>query len=346
MVHQFLNTLFVTAPDAYVRLDGETLKVERENQTLLQVPEHHLGAVVLFGNAQMSSHAMARCAAEGRDVTFLDYAGRFRCRVVGPVSGNVLLRLAQHEAMRNPETALDIARAIVAGKIRNGRQTLARGAREIENTDYSRALRVGADHMGSIPPRLPKAQTLDEVRGAEGEAAAWYFEVFGNLITAPQTDFSFRLRTRRPPRDRVNALLSFFYALLTADCVAACEGVGLDPQIGFLHAPRPGRPSLALDLVEEFRSCVADRLVLTLINRRQLRANHFTVREGAGNSVLLNEEGRKIALVAYQKRKQETVGHPFLKDKAPLGLLPHLQARLLARHLRGDLETYPPYLST
>lgn len=346
MVHQLLNTLFVTAPDAYVRLDGETLKVEREKQTLLQVPQHHIGAVVLFGNAQMSSHAMARCAAEGREVTFLDYSGRFRCRVVGPVSGNVLLRYAQYEAAHDAGKGLAIARAIVAGKIRNSRQTLARGARDIKNADYAQALRIAAEHLGGMLPRLPAANTLDEVRGNEGEAAAWYFEVFGNLITAPPADFSFRFRTRRPPRDRVNALLSFFYALLTADCVAACEGVGLDPQIGYLHAMRPGRPALALDLVEEFRSCLADRLALTLINRRQIRADHFVVREEAGDSVLLNDEGRKIALTAYQSRKQETVGHPFLKAKAPMGLLPHLQARLLARHLRGDLGQYPPHLST
>lgn len=345
MVHQLLNTLFVTADGAYVRLDGETLRVDREGQKLLQVPSQHLGAVVLFGNAQMSSHAMAHCVKEGREVTFLDFAGRFQCRVVGPESGNVLLRVAQHQAMQDADHATRIARSIVAGKIRNARHTLARGARESTNRDYAHSLRVAAARLGDAAATLPSATSLDAIRGVEGQAAADYFQVFGDLITASPADFSFRLRTRRPPRDRVNALLSFFYALLTTDCVAAAQGVGLDPQVGYLHALRPGRPALALDLVEEFRSCVADRLVLSLINRRQLRAEHFVVREGAGDSVLLTDEGRKIALTAYQKRKQEEVAHPFLKEKTPMGLVPHLQARLLARHLRGDLEEYPPYIA-
>jgi CRISPR-associated protein Cas1 len=346
MARELLNTLFVTQPDCFVRLDGETLLVEREGKKVLQVPAHHLGAVVLFGHAQMSSQAMAKCVSEGREVTFLDYAGRFKCRVVGPESGNVLLRAAQYDAYRSEAKSVKIAAAIVAAKIRNARQTLMRGARDTNVEDIADALRGAAADMAGIVPLLKDCQTLDEARGLEGQAAAAYFGVFGLLITAPTSEFSFQFRTRRPPRDRVNALLSFLYALLTSDCVAAASGVGLDSQFGYLHALRPGRPALALDLMEEFRSCVVDRLALNLINRRQLKAEHFTEFKDAGGSVLLNDAGRRIVLEAYQRRKQEDVGHPHLKTKTPLGLVPHLQARLLARHLRGDLAAYPPYLST
>jgi CRISPR-associated protein Cas1 len=346
MARELLNTLFVTQPECFVRLDGETLRVELDGEKILQVPALHLGAVVLFGHAQMSSQAMAKCVSEGREVTFLDYSGRFRCRVVGPESGNVLLRAAQYDAYLSEEKSAAIARAIVAAKIRNARQTVVRGARETSSGDNAMALRATAGEMADALSALKDTITLDEVRGIEGYAASAYFAVFGMLITAPSSEFSFHLRTRRPPRDRVNALLSFLYALLTSDCVAATTGVGLDSQFGFLHALRPGRPSLALDLMEEFRSCVVDRLALNLINRRQLKPEHFDVRMGAGDSVLLNDAGRRIVLEAYQRRKQESVGHPFLKTKTPLGLVPHLQARLLARHLRGDLDEYPPYLST
>lgn len=196
--------------------------------------------------------------------------------------------------------------------------------------------------MEALLASLPAAVTLDGVRGIEGQAAALYFDTFGAMITAPAEEFSFRFRTRRPPRDRVNALLSFLYSLLTQECLAACEGTGLDPQFGFLHALRPGRPALALDLMEEFRPSLADRLALTLINRRQLRPEHFE--ERTGESVFLNEEGRRTVLAAYQKRKQEEVSHALLRTPVPLGLIPHLQARLLARHLRGDLLYYPPYI--
>lgn len=343
MTRELLNTLFVMTPNAFVRLDHDTLKVEAEGSKLAQVPLHHLGAVLLFGNAMISTQAMHRCAEEGRGVSFLDFGGRFKARMVGPTSGNVLLRQAQYEAHRDPARSLSIARAIVAGKIKNLRQVVARAARDTKSDEDGKAFRTCAETLAGLLVSLPLQATTDAVRGVEGQAAALYFEVFGAMIAAPSDQFSFRLRTRRPPRDRVNALLSFVYALLTADCVAGCEGVGLDPQFGFLHVLRPGRPSLALDLMEEFRPCLADRLVLTLINRKQIRPEHFDERADAGDSVLLNETGRKIVLGAYQIRKQEEVVHPLLKDKAPLGLLPHLQARLLARHLRGDLPSYLPF---
>lgn len=346
MTRELLNTLFVSTEGAYVRLDGDALKIEADGKKLLQVPLHHLGSVVLFGSANISAQALQRCAQDGRAVNFLDHGGRFKARVVGPVCGNVLLRQAQYEAHRDVSgRAVEIARAVVAGKIRNLRANIARSARDTRNDeDAAAALRACLEALAKLLLSLPEQATVDAVRGIEGQASALYFEVFGALLTVPAEEFSFRLRSRRPPRDRVNALLSFLYALLSADCVAACEGVGLDPQFGFLHALRPGRPSLALDLMEEFRPCLADRLALTLINRRQVRAaEHFETRDGAGDSVLLSDSGRKIVLAAYQERKKEEVIHPLLKDKAPLGLLPHLQARLLARHLRGDLAAYIPF---
>lgn len=342
MTRELLNTLFVMTPGAYVRADHETLKVEAEGKTLLQTPVHHLGAVVLIGRANISGEALRRCAADGRAVVFLDSAGRFQARVVGPTSGNVLLRQAQYQAQADGERCREIARMIVAGKIRNGRTTLLRAARETRKPEVETALRSAAERIAGLLEQLQSVGTLDQVRGVEGQAAAVYFQAFPEMISVPPEDFAFRTRSRRPPRDRTNALLSFLYSLLTTDCTAAVEGVGLDPQFGYLHCLRPGRPALALDLVEEFRPWLADRLALTLINRKQLRPEHFE--ERAGGSTTMTPDGRKLVLSAYQKRKQEEVLHPLLRDAVPLGLAPHLQARLLARHLRGELESYPPFL--
>ncbi|NLC58025.1 MAG: type I-C CRISPR-associated endonuclease Cas1 [Armatimonadetes bacterium] len=344
MALQLLNTLYVQTPEAYLRLDHDTLRVEANQTPLLQVPLHHVGCVVLFGTATISAQAMQRCVREGRPVVFLDTGGRFRARVTGPVSGNVLLRLAQYDAHREPERSLELARRVVAAKLHNSRLLLLRGARDAKTAEARQTLTSAAAELAGALGRLPPASALDDVRGVEGEAAAWYFGAFGKLLTVPPAEFAFARRTRRPPRDRVNALLSFLYTLLTSDCTGALEGVGLDPQIGFLHAVRPGRPALALDLAEEFRAGLVDRLVLTLINLRQIRPEHFEAREDAGGTVLLNEEGRKAVLMAYQKRKQEPVQHRLLRQPLALGLVPHVQARLLARHLRGDLARYPPFL--
>ena len=283
MTRELLNTLFVMTPDAYVRLDHDMLRVEAGGAKLAQVPLHHLGSLMLFGNAMISPQAMHRCAGEGRAISLIDYAGRFKARVVGPTCGNVLLRQAQYEAHRDEARAVEIARAIVAGKIKNTYQAVMRAARETKSAEDALALRECGSALRALLESLPQQKT-DNVRGVEGHAAALYFETFGAMISAPPEGFSFRLRTRRPPRDRVNALLSFLYALLTTDCTAACEGVGLDPQFGFLHALRPGCPSLALDLMEEFRSCLSDRLALTLINRKQIRPEHFEQREEAGGA--------------------------------------------------------------
>jgi CRISPR-associated protein Cas1 len=323
-------------------VDHETLKVEVEKDTKLQIPVHHLGGVVCFGDVMVSPAAMARCAEDGRFLVLLDRNGKFQARVQGPVSGNVLLRCAQHDAMADAVRTLAIARNIVGGKIQNTRQIVLRAAREADDPVDGDALKGTAEALGNALSRLPSGEDVETVRGIEGESARAYFATFDRMVREDRITFRMDGRSRRPPTDPINALLSFLYALLMNDCVAAVEGVGLDPQMGFLHALRPGRAALALDLMEELRSVLADRLALTLINRKQVAARHFVNRPGG--AVHLEEEGRKEVIVAYQKRKQEEITHPVLGQKMPLGLVPHVQARLLARVLRGDLEAYPPYL--
>ncbi len=340
---QLFNTLYVTTPEAYLRLEGETVCVMVEDEKRLQVPLHHLGGFVCFGHVMMSPALLHRCAEEGRSVVWLTRSGRFGARLEGPVNGNILLRRAQHKAIDDQEMTLDLARSFVAGKLRNSRQLLRRAARDCKDEGDNAGLTGGADRIGRIIERLAYADTLDKVRGYEGDGARIYFQAF-NLAIRPQAraDFSFDGRSRRPPGNAMNALLSFLYALLLNDCRSALESVGLDPQLGYLHTLRPGRPALALDLMEEFRSTLADRLALTLVNRGQIGKSDFDFREGG--SVLLNDDGRKAVIAAWQERKQDVLKHPLLEEQVPLGLLPHVQARLLARVLRGDMEGYLPYL--
>ena len=339
-MRHLLNTLYVMTQGAYLHLEGETLVVEIERQKRLQVPLHHLGSVVIFGDIMVSPAALHRCADDGRGVVLLDRHGRFKARLEGPLSGNILLRQAQHRAAA--AQALELARAFVAGKLRNARQIVLRGARDCGNDADREVLRHRGRLLAGHIRRLPGTATLDEARGAEGDGARVYFEAIRHLIRADAREvFSFERRSRRPPRDRFNALISFLYTLLVHDCRSAVEGVGLDAQLGFLHAVRPGRPALALDLMEEFRP-LADRLALTLINRGQLTEKDFEARPGG--AVYLSETGRKTVLAAYQQRKQEEISHALLQQPAPVGLLPHVQARLLARVLRGDMEGYLPFL--
>ncbi len=336
------NTLYVQTQGSYLRLDHDTLIIEVESEKVHQIPLHHLGAIIVFGNVLLSPFLIHRCGDDGRDIVWLSQSGRFRGRLSGPISGNVLLRRAQHEILSNPQMTLTVARNVVAGKLQNARQTLLRAARESDQDADSKALRDVAElHARSIE-RLPRLNHLDEVRGSEGDAAAAYFGVFDKMILTNKDTFKFSGRNRRPPLDPVNALLSFLYAMLANECVAACESVGLDPQMGFLHALRPGRPSLALDLMEELRSPFADRLVLTLINRAQLKADDFIARPGG--AIELTETARKTVLTTYQKRKAEEVTHNILETSIPYGLIAHTQARLLARHLRGDIPDYQPFL--
>lgn len=338
-----LNTLYVTTPDAYLRLEGETVCVMVEKEKRLQVPLHHLGAIVGFGDVMLSPALLGRCMEEGRSIVWLERGGRFRARVEGPVSGNILLRQTQFRAADDTTKTLELARAFLAGKLRNSRNVLLRGARDSQEEAERAALVQSARLVAGHLRKLPHAPDLDSLRGEEGDAARVYFRSMQNLIR-PQMrkDFSFDARSRRPPTDPMNAMLSFLYAVLLHDCRSALEVVGLDPQLGFLHAVRPGRAALALDLMEEFRSVIADRLALTLVNRGQIQANHFDKREGG--AVLLNDDGRKIVIGAYQERKQEMLTHPVLDQQMAVGLLPHVQARLLARYLRGDAPAYVPYL--
>ena len=341
MLKQLLNTLYVQTQGAYVRLDHETLKLEVERELKLQVPLQHLGGMALFGNVLVSPFLIHRFAQDGRSIAWFGTTGRFMGRLTGPTTGNVLLRRAQYEAQADPYRTAAVARGIVAGKVRNARSVAQRAAREAATSEEITPLEKTAKGLASVLKQLPHEPGVDGIRGLEGQAGRLYFETFGSMVRADKEAYAFNGRNRRPPRDRINALLSFIYALVLGDCVAGCEGVGLDPQFGFLHALRSGRPSLALDLQEELRPVLADRLALSLVNRRQLRPNDFDEREGG--AVHLNEDGRKKVLVAYQKRKQEETNHPVLDQKVPLGLVPHVQARLLARHLRGDTETYVPF---
>jgi CRISPR-associated protein Cas1 len=338
MTYQLLNTLYVTLEGAYLRLDNEAVVIVHEDAEIKRVPLHHLSGIVMLGNIMVSPPLMHRCAEDGRALVWLDEFGRFRARVEGRVSGNVLLRRAQHAALDNPDTVQHLARTFVEGKLQNQIQVLQRAGRERADAPLSDAV---AQLKGYLQ-QLRAAPDLDAIRGVEGYAARVYFEAMDALITAQREAFRMHARTRRPPRDRFNALLSFVYSLLTNDYVSALEGVGLDPQVGYLHALRPGRPALALDLMEELRPALADRFALSLVNLQQLTTDHFE--ERPGGAVLLNEQGRRELLIAYQKRKQEQVQHPVLQTRIPWGIVPHIQARLLARYLRGDIHEYPPFL--
>lgn len=337
---RLLNTLYVTTEGASLRKDGENLVAEVEGQERARVPLHMLGSVVVFGAILLTPALIQACAAGGIAVVLLDRAGRFQARIEGPVTGNVLLRRAQYRASEEPD---EIVRSIVLGKIANQRAVLMRGLRDHggELAESRRAAVANAiERLERILRRANLAsEGIDALRGDEGEAANVYFAVFDDLIRAADPEMRFKGRSRRPPLDAVNALLSFLYTLLTHDCRSAAEGVGLDPAVGFLHRDRPGRPSLALDLMEELRPVLADRLALSLINRRQLGPRDFEPRDGG--AVLLTDDGRRTVLTAWQERKKEERRHPFIDETAPLGLVPHLQAQLLARHLRGDLDAYP-----
>lgn len=337
-----LNTLYVTTPLSYLHLDNDTVRIEVERETKLRVPLHHLGGIVVFGNVLVSPALMHRLADNGQSLVLLDGNGRFKARLEGAVSGNILLRCAQHDKAGDTAFTLEVARACIAGKLRNSRQVLLRGAREAKDAGDAGVLSRGADDLAAALRALPGAADLDVARGIEGEAARQYFGCLSFIVRADvRESFSLDGRTRRPPRDRMNALLSFLYAMLMNDCRSALETVGLDPQLGFLHAVRPGRAALALDLMEEFRH-QADRLALTLVNRGQVQAGDFTLHEGGG--VTLAEQGRKAVVVAWQERKQEALSHPLLEQPVAMGLLPQLQARFLARTLRGDMERYLPFL--
>lgn len=339
-----LNSLYVMTPNAYAHLENATIRIDVDREKKLQVPLHHLSSVVCFGNVMVSPALMHRLAEEGKSLVLLDERGRFKARLEGPVSGNILLRQSQHQRAGNAAFTLEFARSCLAGKLKNSRQLLMRAAREAADTAEEQSLTRTADNLAASLRALAAANDLDILRGIEGEAARNYFDAMNHVIkSAYRTDFAFTGRTRRPPLDALNALLSFLYSMLTNDCRSAIEAVGLDPQLGFLHVVRPGRAALALDLVEEFRPFIADRLALTLINRAQITAGDFDHREGG--AVMLNEKGRKTVVIAYQERKQEELQHPLLDTKVQIGILPLIQARLMARNIRGEAEHYLPFVA-
>ena len=339
---RLLNTLFITTQGAYLARKGETVLVRVEEETKLRFPVHNLGGIVCFGRVSCSPPLMHLCAEQDVTVSFLSLNGKFYGRLQGPVSGNVLLRREQFRWADDLEKSAEIARSMVIAKIGNSRSVLQRATRDhpqkVDEASVGRAIRKLGWALNGLSSPVP----LGQVRGREGEAARNYFGVFDHLITSQKDDFQFTERNRRPTLDPVNALMSFLYTLLLHDCVSALESVGLDPAVGFLHRDRPGRPGLALDLMEEFRAFLADRVALSLINRRQLKAKDFTTSESG--AVRMSDAARKELLTTYQKRKQEEIHHPFLDERMETGLLPYAQALLLARLLRGDLDAYPPFM--
>lgn len=339
-----LNTLYVTTEGAWLRRDGLNVVLEVDRQERARLPLHMLESIVCIGRVLASPALLGYCAENGITICFLTENGKFLARVEGPVSGNVLLRKEQYRQSDDPVATVAIVRNLLAGKIHNQHAVLARGWRDYgENLPDPAKYEHAVARLKRIPRRLIEDEaTVDFLRGLEGEAALAYFSVLDQLIRPAVPALRFSGRTRRPPQDAFNALLSFLYTLLTHDCRSALETVGLDPAVGFLHRDRPGRPSLALDLAEEFRSLLGDRLALSLVNLRQVGERDF--RSADGGAVYLTDEGRKKVLIAYQERKRDQLLHAFIEEKADVGLLPYVQAQLLARYLRGDLDAYPPFL--
>ncbi|MBU2444378.1 MAG: type I-C CRISPR-associated endonuclease Cas1c [Bacteroidetes bacterium] len=335
-----LNTLYITSDDAYVRKERETFVVEVNNEKVFQAPIHSIENIVCFGFKALSPALMAFCAENNVGISYLSENGKFLARVYGAQKGNVLLRKAQYDLADNELHSLSIARPIIAAKVTNYRHLLLRHQRNHPD-NCSESVFLAAETMGRRLTNIQAVESLDELRGYEGECATLYFGVLSSLITSQQEDFTFSKRTKRPPLDPANALLSFLYAIIANDVRSAVETTGLDPQVGFLHQIRSGRPSLALDIMEEFRAYLGDRIMLNLINLKQVTKKDFDIRESG--EVRMSDEARKTLLSAYQKRKQEEITHPFLGEKMTIGLLPHIQAQLLARYIRGDIEEYPPF---
>jgi len=340
---RLLNTLYVTTQGAYLSRESQTIHVQVEQETVMRVPVQQLASVVCLGNVAFSSGFLALCSEFGVSVSCLSESGRFQGRMEGPVRGNVLLRRQQYRAADDEAAASAIVAAIVGAKIANARAVLLRAAREHSDEQAKEQLTDASTRLASTLRTLNNGAELSVplLRGLEGDAARAYFSAFDRMILAQKDAFEFTQRSRRPPLDPVNALLSFLYTLLVHECVGALESVGLDPAVGYLHTDRPGRPSLALDLAEEFRAPFADRLALSLINRRQLQSKHFE--RTASGAVWLNDKGRREVIQAWQERKREELQHPFLGESCPWGLLPYVQALLLARHQRGDLNAYPAF---
>lgn len=341
-MRQLLNTLFVMTEDVYLALENDNVVVHQSEKVLAKVPLHSIEGIVCFSYKGASPALMGRCGEIGVSMSFYSPRGRYYCSILGEENRNVLLRREQFRFADDANAALDYAKSFIIGKIYNAKWVL-------ERTKRDHALRVNVERLteqsGKLSIALSSARqssSMDELRGVEGLAAKDYFYAFDDLVLRNKDDFFFTGRSRRPPLDRLNALLSFCYSILTNDCIAALQGVGLDPYVGFMHTDRPGRASLALDLVEEFRPVLADRFVLTLVNTGAVKPDDFEIHENGG--VFLSDSGRKKVLSAWQKKKSEQILHPFLQEKIQWGLVPYVQALLLTRAVRGDLDGYPPFL--
>ena len=339
---KLLNTLYVLSEDSYLRLDGENIVIQRDDQVAARFPLHTLENIICFNYAGASPQLMGACAERHVGLSFFTPRGRFLASVHGESQGNVLLRMQQYRLAEDEAASCLIARNMLVGKVYNSRSVLERALRDHPQRVNQPKLQSASQALADAMPMISNETNLDTLRGTEGKAAHSYFSVLDDLILQGREAFSFTHRSRRPPRDPVNALLSFAYTLLALDCANALSAVGLDPYVGFLHRARPGRRSLALDLMEEMRSVRADRFVLTLINNRVIQSKHFIIKEN--DTCLMDDTGRKVFLTAWQERKQEVITHPYLKEKISWGLLPHVQALLLARALRGDYDAYPPFL--
>lgn len=326
---------------AWLSLENENIVMSVERETLFRSPLRSFESVVCFGNVMVTPPLMGYCSDNGIPISFFTEQGRFLARVDGPVRGSVILRRKQYRAADDQQASLCIAKNILAAKVANSRSVVMRFARETSDKTASERARAASSDMAVSAASIDTAKSLDELRGVEGDAARSYFSVFDDMIVAQKDLFKFSGRTRRPPTDEINAMLSFLYSILAHDITSALEGTGLDPCVGFLHRDRPGRPSLALDMMEEFRAHTVDRLVLSMINRKQIDVSGFE--HGPGGSVKMADDTRRAIVKAWQERKQEELTHPFTGEKMRAGLVPHIQARLLARHLRGDIAEYPPY---
>jgi CRISP-associated protein Cas1 len=337
-----LNTLFIMTQGSYLAKEGQTVIVKVEKQVKLRVPIHTIDGIVCFGNVLCSPFLLGFCAENQVTVSFLSEYGRFLARVQGPVSGNVLLRKEQYRRSDNEQASVIMARPVLTGKLSNSRTVLRRVLRDHSQKINVAQLEKAIMRINEFIDDIQSNQELNVLRGIEGQAAYTYFSVFDHLIISQKQDFQFKGRNRRPPLDNVNCLLSFIYTILMHDIRSALESVGLDPAVGFLHRDRPGRPGLALDIMEEFRPFIADRLVLSLINLSQVQKKGF--KQTGSNAVIMKDDTKKAVLTAYQKRKDEMIIHPFLKEKMPIGLVFHTQALLLSRYLRGDIDGYPPFI--
>ena len=341
-MRKLFNTLYVTYENSYLSLDGENVVVLEEQKEVGRVPLHNLEGIVSFGYRGTSPALMGACAERNISLCYLTPQGKFLARISGRVKGNVILREQQYASKNDEKISLEIAKNCILGKVYNARWVLERAVRDHALQMDVDKVKTASAFMKNSLEQIQNSESKEQLRGYEGEAASIYFGVFDQLILQQKKDFSFHGRNKRPPVDKVNALLSFVYTLLTNNITSALESVGLDPYVGYLHTDRPGRVSLSLDLIEELRAVLADRFVLTLINKKIVSGKNFSTKENG--AVLMDEELRKRVLIEWQTKKKEVITHPYLKEKVEWGMVPYVQAMLLARYLRGDLDGYPVFL--